>query len=121
MIIKRFQKTAINLIFKIGNIPCRNIIGLGSTLGSLIDLTPVTIEDLNHKFTLICKQNTPVFGFQTQHLFFPNCKWVWNHFITRFELYLFYANESFNLLNLHCLLYTSDAADEEDSVDLGGR
>ena len=22
---------------------------------------------------------------------------------------------------LHCLLYTSDAADEEDSVDLGGR
>ena len=26
-----------------------------------------------------------------------------------------------NLLNLDCLLYTSDAADEEDSVDLGGR
>ena len=24
-------------------------------------------------------------------------------------------------LYLHCLLYTSDAADEEDSVDLGGR
>src|SRR5664279_5916609 len=24
-------------------------------------------------------------------------------------------------LNMHCLLYTSDAADEEDSVDLGGR
>ena len=24
-------------------------------------------------------------------------------------------------LHLHCLLYTSDAADEEDSVDLGGR
>ncbi|VDG26364.1 arginine ABC transporter ATP-binding protein ArtP [Lactobacillus sp.] [Lactiplantibacillus mudanjiangensis] len=24
-------------------------------------------------------------------------------------------------LNLLCLLYTSDAADEEDSVDLGGR
>ena len=23
--------------------------------------------------------------------------------------------------NSHCLLYTSDAADEEDSVDLGGR
>ena len=22
---------------------------------------------------------------------------------------------------IHCLLYTSDAADEEDSVDLGGR
>ena len=26
-----------------------------------------------------------------------------------------------NTLILHCLLYTSDAADEEDSVDLGGR
>eukprot|EP00658_Telonema_sp_P-2_P049771 TRINITY_DN37893_c0_g1_i1.p2 TRINITY_DN37893_c0_g1~~TRINITY_DN37893_c0_g1_i1.p2 ORF type:complete len:101 (-),score=19.32 TRINITY_DN37893_c0_g1_i1:99-401(-) len=25
------------------------------------------------------------------------------------------------LLSYHCLLYTSDAADEEDSVDLGGR
>ena len=23
--------------------------------------------------------------------------------------------------NVYCLLYTSDAADEEDSVDLGGR
>ena len=23
--------------------------------------------------------------------------------------------------NIYCLLYTSDAADEEDSVDLGGR
>ena len=26
-----------------------------------------------------------------------------------------------NELYIHCLLYTSDAADEEDSVDLGGR
>ena len=25
------------------------------------------------------------------------------------------------LLSRYCLLYTSDAADEEDSVDLGGR
>eukprot|EP00658_Telonema_sp_P-2_P015786 TRINITY_DN16094_c0_g1_i4.p3 TRINITY_DN16094_c0_g1~~TRINITY_DN16094_c0_g1_i4.p3 ORF type:complete len:109 (+),score=14.39 TRINITY_DN16094_c0_g1_i4:671-997(+) len=25
------------------------------------------------------------------------------------------------LMNVNCLLYTSDAADEEDSVDLGGR
>ena len=25
------------------------------------------------------------------------------------------------LMNIFCLLYTSDAADEEDSVDLGGR
>ena len=24
-------------------------------------------------------------------------------------------------MNMDCLLYTSDAADEEDSVDLGGR
>ena len=24
-------------------------------------------------------------------------------------------------MRIHCLLYTSDAADEEDSVDLGGR
>src|SRR5664280_2719704 len=28
---------------------------------------------------------------------------------------------AFNLLFIPCLLYTSDAADEEDSVDLGGR
>ena len=27
----------------------------------------------------------------------------------------------FFLGNIGCLLYTSDAADEEDSVDLGGR
>src|SRR5665648_1289203 len=43
----------------------------------------------------------------------------------------YYANEIFDTQNLNvygkwkllytCLLYTSDAADEEDSVDLGGR
>src|SRR5665648_703327 len=30
-------------------------------------------------------------------------------------------SEGFNLKDMTCLLYTSDAADEEDSVDLGGR
>ena len=29
--------------------------------------------------------------------------------------------QSSSLQSLTCLLYTSDAADEEDSVDLGGR
>ena len=29
--------------------------------------------------------------------------------------------EMFNNFSYHCLLYTYDAADEEDSVDLGGR
>ena len=36
----------------------------------------------------------------------------------------FYEDETLNLkatLQHICLLYTSDAADEEDSVDLGGR
>src|SRR5665648_1295046 len=32
----------------------------------------------------------------------------------------FFYNEKVDV-NKHCLLYTSDAADEEDSVDLGGR
>eukprot|EP00658_Telonema_sp_P-2_P025847 TRINITY_DN20418_c0_g1_i1.p1 TRINITY_DN20418_c0_g1~~TRINITY_DN20418_c0_g1_i1.p1 ORF type:complete len:116 (-),score=31.96 TRINITY_DN20418_c0_g1_i1:126-473(-) len=30
-------------------------------------------------------------------------------------------NDSINTMVVTCLLYTSDAADEEDSVDLGGR
>src|SRR5664280_407696 len=29
--------------------------------------------------------------------------------------------EALNVYSISCLLYTSDAADEEDSVDLGGR
>ena len=33
----------------------------------------------------------------------------------------FYAKRLFGDLVSGCLLYTSDAADEEDSVDLGGR
>ena len=39
---------------------------------------------------------------ESNHIPFPLCLW---------------SNEQTN----HCLLYTSDAADEEDSVDLGGR
>ena len=35
------------------------------------------------------------------------------------KLYVFGC--SFSALHNICLLYTSDAADEEDSVDLGGR
>ena len=31
------------------------------------------------------------------------------------------AENNVNILDISCLLYTSDAADEEDSVDLGGR
>nr|BDD46294.1 hypothetical protein 14 [Gammaproteobacteria bacterium] len=30
------------------------------------------------------------------------------------------AGQNFKVLVIGCLLYTSDAADEEDSVDLGG-
>ena len=32
-----------------------------------------------------------------------------------------YPNPAINELNYTCLLYTSDAADERSSVDLGGR
>ena len=34
---------------------------------------------------------------------------------------LYTGNLNWFVKECHCLLYTSDAADEEDSVDLGGR
>src|SRR5665648_427969 len=38
------------------------------------------------------------------------------------KVYYYYAKSQFGMKdNMICLLYTSDAADEEDSVDLGGR
>src|SRR5674536_209872 len=51
---------------------------------------------------------------------------MFNVFITahrRIELLLSlkFRLSSEHVLSYHCLLYTSDAADEEDSVDLGGR
>ena len=34
---------------------------------------------------------------------------------------ILFINRLFDMQSYYCLLYTSDAADEEDSVDLGGR
>src|SRR5665648_1270368 len=42
-----------------------------------------------------------------------------NDYYTNFEEAL--IKSDFNAVCIGCLLYTSDAADEEDSVDLGGR
>src|SRR5665648_1161360 len=39
----------------------------------------------------------------------------------RLECFYFTIKQHILMLNNCCLLYTSDAADEEDSVDLGGR
>eukprot|EP00658_Telonema_sp_P-2_P049967 TRINITY_DN38039_c0_g1_i1.p1 TRINITY_DN38039_c0_g1~~TRINITY_DN38039_c0_g1_i1.p1 ORF type:complete len:111 (-),score=26.63 TRINITY_DN38039_c0_g1_i1:71-403(-) len=41
--------------------------------------------------------------------------------IRRAHLHIPPSHKSTSLLTRNCLLYTSDAADEEDSVDLGGR
>ena len=42
-------------------------------------------------------------------------------FLLFLELERGYSEGTINTYNRSCLLYTSDAADEEDSVDLGGR
>src|SRR5664280_2773348 len=54
-----------------------------------------------------------IIGWISRFAIIPIFNWL-NHFIKNFGLIIL-------ILTIICLLYTSDAADEEDSVDLGGR
>ena len=67
-------------------------------------------------FLLVCLFRAIAGGFTPkQHFGFEAAAWYW-HFVDVVWLFLFFA-----IYIWGCLLYTSDAADDMQCVDLGGR
>ena len=89
-----------------------------------IERTDSTILSVQIEDKLLSQVN----NFQNSLDFQPQMKWPSSSFVdtpctSDFHSEHYIATEEYQLfadLNF-CLLYTSDAADEEDSVDLGGR
>src|SRR5665648_239931 len=71
-------------------------------------------HDLGRISQISCNVSSTIFPFSIMSV-------VWLMALSSFKRSVFSRCSLLNASRVACLLYTSDAADEEDSVDLGGR